>query len=210
MFSLPYARLVFFFSLLLLHGSAARAQTFHCPPQGYDYRAAFHQVHGYLMKGDNWEYFSDAPDYREVFTSRAHFRRKSQLEIIPVRRFQAPADRAATADSADWAGWFQPDYLHFMALLACERQLVGLLVSSPKLYRRHELPESMGVDDGVTAAAVFAAFYAPGVCLFYDTQLRTYAYVQDGAYVYWSFSLRQFVTVHGLAGYRNLLRTGVQ
>ena len=62
------------------------------------------------MKADHWQYFSDGPNHREVFTSKAQLRQKSQLEIIPGRRFQAPAYRAATADSTDWAAWFQPDY----------------------------------------------------------------------------------------------------
>ena len=210
MISSPYARLVLFLGLMLWHGPSARAQTPHCPPQGYDYRAAFHQVHGYLMKADHWEYFSDVSNYQEVFTSKAQFRQKSRLEIIPVRRFHAPAMGGAPADSTDWAAWFQPDYDQFLALLACDRQVVALLVSSPKPYRRHEVPENMGVDSDVDLNAVSATFYAPGVCLFYDPQLRTYAYVQEGAYVYWNYSLRRFATVRGLSGYRNLSRTGVQ
>jgi hypothetical protein len=68
----------------------------------------------------------------------------------------------------------------------------------------------MGVDSSVDLAVVFPTFYAPGVCLFYDPQFRTYAYVKDGAYVYWSYARHQFSAVRGLAGYRGLCRTGVQ
>ncbi|RYF70371.1 MAG: hypothetical protein EOO39_15855 [Cytophagaceae bacterium] len=68
----------------------------------------------------------------------------------------------------------------------------------------------MGVDGSVDPGVLFRTFYEPGVCLFYDIQLRTYAYVKDGAYGYWSHSRHQFSTVQGLAGYRGLCRTGVQ
>lgn len=204
-----YTHLVCFLGLLL-HCSSMCAQTPYCSAQGYDYRTAFNQVHGYLMKGDQWEYFSDASDYREVFTSKAQFRRKSQLEIIPARRFLAPAGLAAPGDSIGWAAWFQPDYNQFLAFLAYERTLVALLVSSLKTYHRQTLPENIGVDNSVDPTVVFRTFYAPGVCLFYDTQLRTYAYVKNGSYWYWNYSLHRFSAVRGLAGYRDLCRTGVQ
>lgn len=208
--ALHHPRFIYFLGLLLLHCSSMRAQTPYCPAQGYDYRAAFNQVHGYLMTGDQWEYFSDAPDHREVFTSKAQFRKKSQLEIIPARRFLALAGLVTPRDSTGWAAWFQPDYNQFLAFLACERTVVALLVSSPEPYRRHAPPGNMGVDSSVDLTVLFHTFYAPGVCLFYDTQLRTYAYVKDGTYTYWSYPLHQFITVPGLAGYRHLCRTGIQ
>lgn len=204
----PYSRL--FCLLLLLAGAAARAQQPTCPAQGYNYRLAFTQVHGYLLTADQWQYFSDTPDHREVFTSKAQFRRKSQVEIIPARRFVVPAGLTASGDSIDWTTWFQPDYNQFLAFLAYERRVVALLVSSPEPYRRHAPPGNMGVDGSGDPSVLFRTFYEPGVCLFYDTQLRTYAYVKDGAYVYWNYSRHQFSTVQGLAGYRGLRRTGGQ
>ncbi|MGI4744257.1 MAG: hypothetical protein ACRYG7_54605 [Janthinobacterium lividum] len=162
------------------------------------------------MKGDQWQYFSDAPDHREVFSSKAQFRKKSQLELIPARRFLTPASFGLPADSTNWVTWFQPDYSQFLAFLACKRTLVTLLVSSPEPYHRHALPSNMGVDSSVDPAMMFRTFYTPGVCLFYDTQLRTYAYVKDKTYVYWSYSVHHFLAVRGLASYRDLCRTGIQ
>jgi hypothetical protein len=94
MVSAHYIRLFYF--LLLWYSAAASAQPRTCPVQGYNYRVAFDQVHGYLMTKDQWQYFSDTPDHHEVFTSKAQFRRKSQLEIIPVRRFLVPAGHPAS------------------------------------------------------------------------------------------------------------------
>ena len=167
-------------------------------------------MHGYLTSADQWQYFSDTPDYREVFASKAQLRRKSQLEIMPARCFSVPAGLIASGDSTDWITWFQPDYNQFLAFLASKRRVVALLVSSPEPYRRHAPPGTMGVDGSVDPGVLFRTFYEPGVCLFYDTQLRTYAYVKDGAYAYWNYSRHQFKTVQGLAGYRGLCRTGVQ
>jgi len=77
-------------------------------------------------------------------------------------------------------------------------------------YRWHALPGNIGVDGSVDPGVLFRTFYEPGLCLFYDTQLRTYTYVKDGAYAYWNYSRHQFKTVQDLAGYRSLCRTGVQ
>jgi hypothetical protein len=49
-------------------------------------------------------------------------------------------------------------------------------------------------------------FYAPGVCLFYDATLRTFAYLNKEAYVYWDAEANRFSTVQGVAGYRQLYR----
>lgn len=129
---------------------------------------------------------------------------------MPARCFLVPAGLIASGDSTEWITWFEPDYNQLLAFLASERRVVTLLISSPEPYRRHALPGNMGVDGSVAPSVLFRTFFELGVCLFYDTQLRTYAYVKDGAYAYWNYSRHQFKTVQDLAGYRSLCRTGVQ
>gem|GEM_PF-3914024 len=195
---------LYLFLTLLLRIPTGSAQKAPCSMLGYDYPLAVRAVQGYLLKGDNFEYFSDDPTYREVFSTKAVLRKRSRLAIVPVVKV---AHRDRLNDSlytGPLLALFSPTYWQFMAFLLDQQTPTALLVSSPEPYKRGRVPANFGRPWDGELRALFDAFQAPGICLFYDMGLGRLAYVKNDSYVFWNEELKRFSEVQGAAGYRNL------
>ncbi|WP_345120299.1 hypothetical protein [Hymenobacter antarcticus] len=193
----------------LLQARVVVAQRPACGAQGYNQERAARNVYSYLVKGNHFTYFTAGPYHQAVFPTKVALRKTSQLKIIPVLAVTHLERLVDTASAAGLETLFPPSYCHFAALLLRDRVPVALIVSFPQQQQKHARLSRFGVHRTVALNHVADTFYAPGVCLFYDVTLRTYAYVNKGAYVFWNEELKQFSEVQGVAGYRQLYRRGV-
>lgn len=174
------------------------AQKATCISDRYDYKLAVGKVYGYLLRSDNWEYFSDNREEKEVFLSKAEFRRKSRLEIIPLMN---PDKVLATgSDTIQLKRIFAPSYLRFTAFLLYRDRPTEIIVSSP----RKGNPDNFGALSTFPLAPLYQQLLTPDICLFFDVRTATFAYVKDNSYFYWSENKQKFEEAVGIIGYRSV------